>query len=454
MRKLFLWAVLASLLCGAGAASAIDAVPSEAITGFGLYKVYSTDHPVILRADGEPYYGDVKKLVGTEIFFAAKVKDGYSGAMPHGTLTDRGSGFYYRLSPYYSSRENIYRYYASGFDLSESAGHKVMWNILTSPDVTVGAAVIPEVSTLSREIAPNEVVPYVRINHASGNVYRVDLSFVRSGDWSTPVALGDTTVRVYLNNSDYGYWDSWEFTNFNKAVRKSFTLYQEESSVRNFSVEYEKDGAKYIWNFVPMFGGSGIEWGKLDLANQPLTISADSSVDIVIKLPAKANLSKYFEDDSYYGSGSFIQPGNRSVVAVDDSSVSFEQGTAEWDGFTLSEDKSTLSFRLLGRNPGRTMLSIPLPEVGNYYREIHVVSADGDMHLEASDDTHGTRLYANEYQFRAKFVNGKPYYPSAEFTGANFALKFSGDVSIYDGRMGIVKGTTQLRRRKVRHSQS
>ncbi len=85
--------------------------------------------------------------------------------------------------------------------------------------------------------------------------------FVRSGD-TTPVALGDSTVRVYLNgNSIDGFDRSYEFTNFNKAVRNSFSLNEDESSLESLSVEYIKDGAKYIWNFIPAYGAySSIEW--------------------------------------------------------------------------------------------------------------------------------------------------------------------------------------------------
>lgn len=181
MRKIVLWTVLASLLWGGALAS--DAVPSEAISGFGLYKVYSTDHPVILRADGEPYYNDVTKFVGYDGFLAAKLKDGYSGEMPYGTLTVMNSGIQYRLTPGGGSN-NFCEYDVQGIEsLAELAGQKVMWNLYTSPDVIVGAAVIPEyIFSLSEDIAEEEIVPYVKINHESNSsrwIGRVDLYFVR-----------------------------------------------------------------------------------------------------------------------------------------------------------------------------------------------------------------------------------------------------------------------------------
>ena len=227
---------------------------------------------MILRADGEPYYNNVTKFVGYDGFLAAKLKDGYSGEMPYGTLTVMNSGLKYRLAPGGSSN-NFCEYNVQGMGrLAELAGQKVMWNLYTSPDVIVGAAVIPEyIFSLSEDIAEEEIVPYVKINHQDGNssyIGRVDLYFVKSGD-TTPVALGDSVVRVYVNGSSTGgYWNSYEFTNFNKPVRNSFNLDWYESSLRSMTVEYEKNGAKYIWNFVPQYGSySSIEWGKLALEN-------------------------------------------------------------------------------------------------------------------------------------------------------------------------------------------
>lgn len=297
MRKLLLYAVLASLLCSTGIAGASDAVPSEAISGFGLLKVYSTDHPVILRADGEPYYSNVTKFVGRDYYFAVKLKNGYSDEMSYGTLTVMNSGLRYRLTPGGSS-EKFCSYNVEGSEsLSDLAGQKVMWNLYTSPDVIVGAAVIPEnVSALSLYIAEEEIMPYVKINHnsSSSSIGRVDVYFVRSGD-SKPAALGDSVVMVYVNK-DMGYYypsTSYEFTNFNKPVRNSFYLGYYESELHSLTVEYEKGGARYIWNFVPEYGSySSIERGKLELENQPLTLKTGEAVDIEIKLPAGYDLAE------------------------------------------------------------------------------------------------------------------------------------------------------------------
>ena len=271
MRKIVLWTVLASLFWGGGALAS-ESISSEAILGFGLLRTYSTDHPVILRPDREPYYANVTKFVGTEVSLAAKLKGGYSGDVPYGTLTAMISGLQYRLVPGYrlmpgENSGNFRGYDIHDIDsLSELAGQKVMWNLYTSPDVIVGAAVIPEdVSAYSMDIATGSIVPYVKLNYLHGlsnSIGRVDLYFVRSGD-STPVALGDSTVKVYLNGSSTnGNYPYFVFTNFNKAVRNSFYLGRDESDLSSMTVEYEMNGAKYIWNFVPQYGAFSSIEGK------------------------------------------------------------------------------------------------------------------------------------------------------------------------------------------------
>ena len=74
MRRVFLWLVLALFVCSAGVAFAADSgtdttivaptpdssevqqLPSEALLGFGVFNVYSTDQPIILRGDNTLYY--------------------------------------------------------------------------------------------------------------------------------------------------------------------------------------------------------------------------------------------------------------------------------------------------------------------------------------------------------------------------------------------------------------
>ena len=450
MRKVFLWAMLVLVLVWAGIAGADDEpevptlyepdrVPSEAFEGFGLFTVYSTDNPVILRADGEPYYDNVKKLEATDVRLAAKLKkdvvvdDYYQERMPYGTLTDMASGFRYALHFNEASPNNWYFYSADGVDLSDLTGKRVMWNLFTYPDVLVGAAKVPELSELSKTIADDEIVPYVRIRHSSDDyerIGRIDIYFARKNNLSKPVALGDGTVRVTIRNGWFGR--SWPFSDFDKPVRNTIDYNADEGELRELRVEYEKDGASYTWNFTPMFGAhSGIEWGKLELSAQPLTISAGESVDIEIKLPGMVDLEDDFDDGALS-----VQSGNENVLAADD--FVFTQGSGSWNGLTWNEEKSSWTFKLLGNAPGRTAITLNIPGIGTYYREIHVVDASGSMNLTSTTDAHGLFLVAGRVSSRARMLNGKPFYPSAEDSGTDFELH--GDYS-GRGNLGITRGT-------------
>ena len=321
--------MLASFFCGAGIAVASEAVPSEAILGFGLLKTYSTDQPVILRVDEDPYYDNVTKLVGIDFDFAAQIKKGYTGALPYGTLTDMDTKTRYMLTPNEPSG-NISMYDVQGIDsLSNFAKSKVMWNVYTSPDVIVAATTIPEdISAYTVSVDKGTIVPYVKINHNSdieGLLGRVDVYFVQSGDKTyTPVALGDTTVNVYINNSSKSTSaPDFQFTNFNKAVRNSFNFNCVESEISGLTVEYVKDGAKYIWNFVPKYQDEAeIDLGELALENQPLTLTTGTSKDITIKIPARYDLSSYFANSIM--ASVLVSVGNMDVFEVE--SFSFDQG--------------------------------------------------------------------------------------------------------------------------------
>ena len=213
MRRVFLWLVLALFVFSAGVAFGADSgtdttivAPSEALLGFGLFNVYCTDQPIILRGDNTLYYGNVRKFIATDTVLAAQVKSGYSGGnyeLPKGTLTDTATGLRYTLYP--GSWIGNFCEYDVSTSFSTVAGHKVMWNLFTSPDVTVGAAVIPESSTLSVDIANDEIVPYVKINYNYNNsttIGRIDLYFVKSGDWRTQVYPG--TSKPYVHELQQG----------------------------------------------------------------------------------------------------------------------------------------------------------------------------------------------------------------------------------------------------------
>ena len=431
-----------------GGALASDAVPSEAILGFGLLKTYSTDQPVILRADGNPYYDNVKKLVGVDMALAAKIKSGYTGDLPYGTLTDNSAGRYV-LSPNTPSG-NYALYDVDGVDsiAGTFAGQKVMWNVYTSPNVIVGAVQIPEdVSVYSMDVTSNTVVPYVKINHEStgtDKLSRIDLYFVNRGDENyTPVALGDTTVSVYLDSSSRDDdTPDFQFTNFNKAVRNSFSIdSMYEGSFSSMTVEYIKDGAKYIWNFVPQYQGTvdddAIGFGDLALSNQPFTLTAGESQDIEITIPGRYDLSSYFSGS--YTESDFVSVGNVEVLEVEAGSLSFTQGTAAWDVTTWDESDSILSFTLTGLAMGRTTIRINLPDIGTYIREVYVTSGD-DFEL-SGDVPSGVSMRITGHTTHATFVNGKPWYPSAVDNGDTYSFILSESDLPDSGYFGMTNGT-------------
>ena len=436
MRKLFLWALLASALLSAG-----NAYASETFSAFGLYKVYSSDNPVILRADGEPYYSNVKNLQCVNISLAARLNDTDLVYLPLGTLTDTNTGLRYMLTPG-SLTDNLCEYYTSGLSLRYFEGHKVLWNIFTSPDVTAGSAAIPAMSSLNQTLANDAVVPHLRLSRSDGDiptVGRLDFCFVKSGDWNSPVVPPVRNVNIYINGSSLNDYPAYtELTGLTKAVRTSIALNMSESSLESVAVEYEKDGAKYIWNFQPSYGAySGIEWGKLALDSQPLTIRAGASEKIDIKIPARYNLAEYFAQNA---SGDFLTFGNNSVLGLRADSVSFTQGSASWNGLTLNETKSTLSFTLSALQTGRTTLAITLPGLKTYYREVRVTNSSGRLNLSDSNSS-GISLKAAEYYIHARMINGRPHYPSAEFEDMTFILSASGDNLPSEGFFGLSKGT-------------
>ena len=430
MRKLFLRAVLVLIFCSADAASAYDPVPSEAVTGFGLYTVYMPNTAVTLSADAAPSYSGIRTL-NANTYLAAKLKDDYSGIRPYGTLTDMVSGLQYTLAPD-GNIDNFCTYSIP----SALRGHKVMWNVFTSPDVRVGSAVIPETSALSREITQNDIVPYVRINRTRGsnNIGRVDVSFVRFGQ-HTPAAFGSGTVNVYINgyvyhNTVYGYSDSYSFTNFTNPIRDSFYVNMPKSELRNIIVEYEKNGAAYIWEFqdTDLYEDTSIDWEKLE--TDPFTLSADSSVDVEItfsSMPLSELLDDVDDIDSWWAEK--LTTGSKSVLEVIPDSVWYEDGQPSRLGFTLH-----------GLKPGRSSLKIAIPEAGTYYREIHVVSDDGDMHLD--DDTHGLSLAVKGCTSRAQILNGRPWYPSAKMAHIDLVLASSEDVDLSEGNIFVSNDST------------
>ena len=456
MRKVFLWAMLVVFTCWTGVAwsassgtSEAPSMPSDAFAGVGLHKVYITENPVILRADGEPFYSSTDKFVGKTVYLAAQIKNEYAGkgySMPQGTLTDT-RGMRYGLSPSQLVSNIFYNYapvfpYSSyNFEIDAFTGSKVMWNIFTSPDVTVGAAVIPDTGTFSEDIANDAIVPYVKITNDSSNssyIGRIDLYFVRSGDWSIPVPAPAPMVKLTAKPRYYSDI-SKTFTNFGRTMRNSMTLSLYESYLNSIEVEYVKDGSTYIWQFEPKYASSSyINWGELAHSSYPFTVTAGDSADITITLPGGTDLTSHFDGENpYYMKGAFMSFGNNSIAKIDDSSVSFKQGRAGWIGGTWSEDKSVLSFKVLGLAPGRTTLKLNIPEFDTYYREVHVVNEDGNMNLESTTDTHDLKFSIVRHTSQARMLNGKPWYPSAEFESMRLELSGGEDANLGEGYIGL-----------------
>ncbi len=160
-------------------------------------------------------------------------------------------------------------------------------------------------------------------------------------------------------------------------------------------------------------------------------------------MPARYDLSEYFTQNSYYGEGNILGIGNYSELNWEDGSLSFDHGSYSWNGLTYSEEKSTLSFTLVAGEPGRTTLRVYLPNFGSYYREVHVTDEQGNLVL-AGDVPEGVYVHVREYSTHARFVNGRPWYPSAEAEdeGISYSLVVSNDDPPYEGYFGMTNGTT------------
>ncbi|MBQ7592789.1 MAG: hypothetical protein IJU48_00370 [Synergistaceae bacterium] len=456
MRKLFVWLmllVLALTSCAFGA----ETVYSD----FGIYRSVWPDESVIIRPDGVPYYGNIQKFTAGDPFLAFKVSgdDYYSSQAPSGTLIvssgdARFEGNHYMLTPNWTmthGSERFYRYYLGGNNLSNLEGSKIFWNLYTSPDITVGNAIVPG-EPQERNISTSEIIPYVILNKSADVIQTISVSFVKSGDLTTAVDPEISKVQVVM----YGY--GWS----NRLVNETFTDFSGtkvisvdrlDSDWRNMQVLYEQDGELYTWEFVP-YGESvsGIEWGELDLTKQPLTLTSGTSKDITVKLPASLVLEDY--DGLYDESGDIIEESiigitNNNVLALDEGSLIFTQGTGGvWQGLTYTgEEKSTLSFTLLANDPGRTTLAVRLP-IGFYYREVNVVSTDGNI-VEPAENSQDVNVVVRTHSSQARMLQGKPFYPSAEFKALEFAI--SGDIvfeaeeeshDVSEGFIGFKHGTT------------
>lgn len=430
MRKFFLLTVLVMILCVTCTVSSGAEVPSNPFSGFGLCYEYVTSGSVRLRIDGEPDYSGVQQFKPNGVSLGGTVRKDYeSNVLPLGTLTVVSSDRFPDGQNYYISPIGLYSYnygsYAGTFQgynvgsfyygIQYLAGSKILWNLYTSPDVTVGSAVIKKISELEPiSIDVNDIVPFVRVNHRDDKpdeIGRIDLWFVKSGDWSVPVAvnLPSVTLGVVMN------WDSpsHTFTEFSKPypVRQSHYFEMTEDLLQGVTVSYMKDGKNFTWNFEPVGGHfSSINWGDLALSEQPLTLKTGESKDITIKIPSWYKFSL---------SSDAVEVGNSSVLEVDD--LNFKQGSGTWNGMNWRENKSELSFTLIAGEPGVTALKVYIPNITGehydkeaFYREIIVTDESGDMNFEEKNSVLKPLL---EHATSVVFSGDIPKYNSASDRG-------------------------------------
>ncbi len=479
---------------------------AEPFKDFGLHlgQTNYTNGSVYFREGDTPYYGEVKtyNVSDYEYFLGGTLKAGYKGRAPFGTLTilSGDTPIQRELTPGSDSRiiscdgDTFVRYdldlYYLYYSMSRSRSQDVLWNLYTSPDanVTVGSATVPPYSSLalkpkSKDLAADEIVPYFKEILSSDNktIEAIELSFVKSGDFETPVTDSITEVRVSVNylctrKTEYdpdNFYKSKEYYSYTFSgkdnIITSADLPEAEdgvsysiSSVENATVYYRLGEGAYRWDFQKADYASEIEWGELALDKQPLTLLAGQDPqEITIKLPSSfmeieesgdkwllpieqriyhydeetgeetEEIIPYREVEENY----FVSTKNSSVLTLDEGSFNYKKGSADlstWNGLDYQDYKATVSFKLLAQEPGLTMLILNLP-VGNgtqtFYREVNVVDSKLNLPETGKDYLKPT---LNTHISRALIAAGKPYYPSAKFEGLELGI----DASAYTANPG------------------
>ena len=458
MRKIFV-CVMAAMMVFTAAVTHAAEVPANPFSGFGLYTSYVTSGSVKLNAVGLPDYSEVKSFRGDGVTLGGTLKPGAdTSSLPVGTVTilsGDNAGKRYRFTPGGSSRGSSFVGYNADYSYYDSygnyhsgelpAGSRVMWNLYTSPDVVAGAADIKSASDIDPvSIGRNDIVPFVKSTQTSSYTYRYDVYFVKSGDWGVPVAVDYDSVAV----------NGYVVPDFSNPYPVRHTIGRSYYYDTTIAVTCTKGRASYTWNFE--LTSSLIEWGKLSLDLQPFTLKAGESQTVTVKLPSRYDLREAYASADI--TDRYLEVGDASVLEA--GNITFTQG-AGWHGD--NEEKSTLEFVLTGLEPGRSALGIYIPRIGTYYREIHVTDENGSMNIAGGT----TSLYPIiTHTTRARYVEGRPYYPSAEdyearltgfggFTGATLAVSTStsssGDVkeySYYTGPHGYL-GTVRDSRRTI-----
>lgn len=471
MRKLFLWLTLLALVvvpCSASASVLTDLKVSS------TYCVTSGD--AYLRDRGTPYYGEVTAFRNSDYYLTAKTTEDVSwDKIPHGSLTISGKGDFVgirnALTPSiisddgysirsmtsadtvkagteirYSFSEPRGNYYDEDF----SGDYVFVWNLIASDDenIMVGSH---KPSSVTTPTTADEIVPYIEavysddVNYIQGiNVY-----FVRSNDVKTAVDAGVSKLRVstYQHSGDVAY--------FPNPSGKSYVSFNANeygySRIETVRVDYVKGGNYYRWTFRTADKVKPqVDFGDLALDKGPLVIAANSSKDIVIKLPnsyrlptsidENGNLVTFYGDDEYDRvsrlESDYVSVGNSDVLTLDEGTLSFDKGTGgTWDGLTYNENKSEMKFKLLSGKPGKTTLIINVPDGGTYYREVHV----GTLPTTATD-TSGLKLNIASHISKARIFDGKPYYPSSEFEGIEIELVSEDYYGYSHGYFGVTDG--------------
>ena len=437
MRKLFFVLIIIALIFSSCASWAEDTslFPSEALEAldsFGVHMTYKTNSSVVLRSGKTPYYANVTSYEAQKVSLAGKRKKGdydYYSELPHGTLTvisgDNSpsssltpslSGTHYPLSPTYGI--GIVDYICGNWyeEFDQLAGQRVMWNIYTSPDITVGSMTVPVVSEVS--IPVNGIVPCLELIRDDENnqefIHRARLYFTELGKTEAVDVNDVSRIRYTLTNKNGDTLRNEVYSDFDSEMM--FGVEVPEDDFGNITIEYDKGLTTYIWTFEFMGIESTYELGVLD-EERPLKLQLDETKEITIKLPSTLELEVDENNNLNVG----ISSVNSDVLGVFDTS--YEIGGFSWnDDLTSNDKKTSITFYLHGDNEGRTALKIDTPD-RNFLFEVWVTDEDGN--LPEQGELPNLKAEVNVHESHARHIAGKPFYPSAEFS--NLELIVTGD---------------------------
>ena len=393
--------------------------------GLWLHARYSVSAPLI---NNVPYYTGISTI--TPSLYLVGNAGRYSDV--GGTLIiGDGNSYYTGLHRYMSPRgtydfagTQIVAYDWSSPSLNELARSKIFWNLNTQASigkVTVGAATVPPISGLGNGL--QDIRPYVKLTTDSRDVItKINVYFVADDDTSgNAVPVPDVQgVRVSVYDKTGSLVESRSWTDFsNEAIAlqghtiTGLSLAYDQCESIVFEYDYVDD--TYTWTFTPQarpFGSAS--WGSLD--RYPILLSADETRTFTV-----TNLPSYFYSVD-------VRAGNPSVLSVDYDFV-YDEG--QWNGAVFEGNQSTLTINVKGLRYGKTMLTIEMDADGSgrpttndrylskYTRYVEVWVEEDSRDVQASEWT----PYISNHYTNARFVEGRPYYPSAEFSSISIALR-------------------------------